>query len=470
MWAVREAKRRLEARRSLEDFARSKLWIQTVDPQSNRKIEQRFILKPAQQDYIANQTDRDLILKARQLGFSTLIQADFLRLAITRSVGTLTLSHDDDSTQRLRRMAEFFYHRLPDPKPRRKYANASVTTYTDTQSEAAISTAGSKSAGRSFTLTHLHGSECAFWPDAETVITGAMQAGNPAVKLESTANGAQGWFYERCMETLDGHPGWRLHFYPWWWEPDYRIELGPDEASSFILDGDELGLVEKHGLDAGQILWRRAKQRELRHLFPQEYPEDPRSCFLLSGNSFFGVLDGVFSAPYGAVYDPTHEYCAGLDWGQSNDYTVLSIGDKTTKQQVVFLRLNKMPWADMRQRVIAECAKFHVNPLIPEENSASSNVEDLSRGYPHVVAFRTTNDSKTRGINALYEAIHTGGWKLLPDPDQRREFAIFQARQTTLGTWTYSAPGKEHDDTVIAAMLMIHGASRPRLRPGFILE
>src|SRR5512147_1776321 len=118
----------------------------------------------------------------------------------------------------------------------------------------------------------MHGSEVAFWPDAERIIAGAMQGGNPDVVLESTPNGAQGYFYERCMEALRGDGVWSLHFYPWWWDDNYRIPLDVGEQPALI--GDENQLVEKFGLSYEQIKWRRSKTKELGRLFIQEYPED----------------------------------------------------------------------------------------------------------------------------------------------------------------------------------------------------
>src|SRR3989304_7459012 len=74
LWAIQEAKRRIEARRDLVDYAARNLWIE-----DKRKQKRRFILNAAQRDYLNNRTPYDLILKARQLGFSTLIQGDFMR-------------------------------------------------------------------------------------------------------------------------------------------------------------------------------------------------------------------------------------------------------------------------------------------------------------------------------------------------------------------------------------------------------
>ena len=454
LWAIQEAKRRRAARLGLAEFARTRLWIQ--DKQKQRR---RLELNAAQMDYLNNRTKRDIILKARQLGFSTLLQADFLRMAIGSTVGTMTLSHDDDSTQRLRRMADFYYENLPDPKPQRKYANASVTTYAETGSEAAIGTAGSKNAGRSFTLTHLHGSEVAFWPDAESIIAGAMQAGNPAVVLESTANGAQGYFYNLCMEALDGNSVWRLHFYPWWWDPEYRAALEPGEVVEY--SDEESELVAKWNLSPEQIKWRRGKQGELKGFFLQEYPEDPVTCFLLSGNGYFGDISGVKKiTPGSRMPDPSHRYVAGLDFAQTVDWLALSIIDATAGEEVDLLRLQRLPWKEMRRRVIERLIYWNVQLCAPETNSmGTTNIEAMHEEMAQMECrcelrpFKTDNLSKAAIMTGLHEDMHSGALAVLDDPIRLKELRVFKSSQTATGLWQLSAPADEHDDTVIALAL-----------------
>lgn len=445
-WTAQEAER-------LEEFADRYLWI--LDKEKHTR---RLVLNAAQQDYLTNRTRRDLILKSRQLGFSTLIQADFLRMAVTTAVSTMTLSHDDDSTQRLRRMADFYYDNLPDGKPKRRYANASVSTYPGTNSEAAIAKAGSKNIGRSFTLTHLHGSEVAFWPDAEQILAGAMQAGNPAIVLESTPNGAQGYFYNECMDALDGHSRYKLHFYPWWWDAEYQLPI-PD--GEFRLTEEEAELSRKHGLTAEQIQWRRVKQRDLKHLFKQEYPEDPVTCFLLSGDGYFGDISAVRKVEPGSVEpDPDHVYVAGLDFAQTQDFFSLSVVDWTAGIEVELLRLQHLPWKEMRRRAIERMKYWGVTLCAPEKNSmGTTNIEDMQSEIGEAEAsitlspFKTDNKTKADVMSNLHTAMHEGHLAVLNDPIRIKELRQFQASQTKTGVWQLSAPENEHDDTVISLAL-----------------
>lgn len=436
------------------------------------KHEQIVAYRPnrAQLDFREKRTGRDLVLKARQMGLSTEIQAQNFVEANVRRVRSATLAHDDKGTSLLRSMAERFWLGLPETmRPPRGLDNATTTTYPVTGSEVTIVTAGGRNKGRAGTYSIVHGSEVAFWPDAGAIMAGLMQ-GVPtggSIVLESTPNGAQGWFYERCMEALDGDSDWTLHFYPWYWDDGYRL----DADIALPLTDDEQRLMAEHSLDVQQIAWRRSKQRELGRLFQQEYPEDPRTCFLVSGNGYFSdirALDDVYTAPTNATPAPGHAYTAGLDFAQTSDFTVLSIGDVPARCEVELIRLNKLSWSEMRGRVVTACKRWGVKTLFAEANSmGSTNIEELAKELraadtpTQIVAFQTTAQSKPPLISGLHWALDEGGLKLLPDPVGRQEINTFVASQTINGNWKYEAANGGHDDTVIGRALMWHGMSTP---------
>lgn len=419
-----------------------------------------FKWNKAQAHFYEHRTGHDLILKARQLGFSTLIQGEMFRKTVTSTQTTITLAHDAETTQKLRRMADRFYEncKFNDLQPARKYANATLATYPEFDSTATIATAGNVETGRGDTYTMMHGSEVAFWKDAEKIVAGAMQGGSPEVILESTPNGAQGFFYDKCMEALAGNSIWTLHFYSWWWDEAYRIE----NDTPIIYTDEEAALVAKHNLDQAQIKWRREKIRELGRLFIQEYPEDPITCFLTSGNSYFGDLSGVFTAPANAVYVQGHEYYAGLDFGQTKDYTAMPVFDKTAKCQVDLLHVNNMEWSEIRNRIKQMSDKWHLTSILAEKNSIGAvNIEALQAlGLP-IVPFETTNESKSSIMSNMNEAIHFGGWKLLDIPIQKHEMNTFVATQLPSGAWRLAADGDGHDDIVIGDALGLWNCSSP---------
>lgn len=427
----------------------------------------------AQLHFRQQRTGRDLILKARQLGFSTEIQSSQFVEAITETVLCATLAHDADTTAKLRRMSARFYDYLPAHlRPQRGLDNATTTTYPVTGSEVTIATAGSGNIGRGGTYTRVHGSEVAFWKDANAIMAGIMQGVSQTgqIALESTANGAQGWFFERCMEALDGASDWTLHFYEWWWDDNYCLPL--DDGETLTYTEDEQQLVDKHNLSPEQIKWRRSKQRELPHTFKQEYPEDPYSCFLTSGNSYFaGIphLEKVFSA--GSEPFPKHgKRIAGVDFGQKKDFTAVSVIDVATNQEMEIFRINQLDWGDMRAHIVRLCRKYAVDLLVVEENSAGDvNISELRKEIhaiglkTEVQNFYTSAVSKPPLIQGLYFALSQGGLKLQDDAAAKREIYTFVASQTPSGAWKYEGENGAHDDTVIARALAWHGISNRHL-------
>ena len=420
----------------------------------------RYVPNRVQLEFRKNRTSRDLVLKARQHGMSTEIQAHHFVQSITRRVRSATLAHDDVGTQFLRRMADRFWVNIPEGiRPPRGLDNATTTSYTDTGSEVLIATAGGKNKGRAGTYTLAHGSEVAFWSDAPAIMAGLLQ-GVPQdghIVLESTPNGAQGYFYERCMEALDGSSDWTLHFFEWWWSNDYRTPLEEGETLEPYAD-DELALIAKHNLQPEQIKWRRKKQRELGRLFPQEYPEDAHTCFLVSGIGYFSDivdLEKRFNAPIDAVYNPAHRYLASLDFGQQQDYSAMSVFDATTLEEVDLWRINRVPWGDIRKRALDTCMKWRVESLHPELNSmGGTNIEELHKEFASagcrttITPFDTNTHTKPMMVVAFHWALDEGGLKLLPDPVGKQELHSFTAAQTPNGSWRYE--GLPHDDTVIA--------------------
>ena len=176
-------------------------------------------------------------------------------------------------------------------------------------------TAENPRAGRSGTLQVLHVSEAAhFANDGEkcaektmlSLLNSLADVPTSVAIVETTANGAAGWFYEHWLgaatleETLAGKRGngWIKVFAPWHVFEDSRI-FSPEFLSSRLpsspsaLNAREQRGATLFGWDAAQIAWRRwtlaQKCGGREDLFDQEYPEDERVAFLTSGRPRFSI-------------------------------------------------------------------------------------------------------------------------------------------------------------------------------------
>lgn len=384
-----------------------------------------FVLNDCQKDFLKKKTGRDLILKARQIGFSTLIQGlIFKNTAYEIGRTAITLSKDRTSTRLLRAMFNRFYERIPDgAKPERDTNDREMTVFSKTDSRAYIGTAGADSPGRGDTVHAVHASECAFWPDPDRILPGLLEAVPEqyqvpftSVALESTPNGASGLFYEWCMTAHEddqreknGQPRqgvWKLHFYAWYTEKTYRIPLLPKEV--IVFEPDELALVEKYHLTPEQIKWRRWKQSQYRssqRKFEEEHPEDPVTCFLTSGRPRFDI-DSLLMRLNSQCKDPIetfeggtirwyarpiegHDYVLGADSseGINQDESCAVIRDWETNEQVATIQGNFEPI--LFAKLLREQAVLWNGALLATERNGSGHsvIGYLQNGTQHMPAY-----------------------------------------------------------------------------------
>ncbi len=410
-----------------------------------------------------------VVVKPRQVGMTTALHALNLHTALTRpDTRIMTLFDRQDNTDPARKVVDLMYQTLPARidlgdgvtvrRPTQSTDNATTRRF-ENGSSWVLATAGAKTAGRSRTLDIFHGSEVAYWQDPESIASGALVAAEFAQLrvLESTANGAGGWFYDLAMRAADGDPALRLHFFPWWWSPEYAMPAEPD----FTPDAEELELMRAHGLTPEQITWRREKVRGHKHLFQQEYPEDVRTAFVRSGFGYFGDIDAAYCAPLNPTPTSGHEYVAGIDWGQQDDYTAMVVIDRTTGEMVDMLRVKQASWAAMRADIWRMVKRWGVRQAVAESNSmGSSQIEalrdELSGGGVScaVSAFTMTASAKPPLMQSLRLALAEGALKVQNLPVLRHELGAAMAVQRG-GVWTVESPrdAHGHGDTVVALAL-----------------
>lgn len=240
---------------------------------------------------------RALILKGRQQGASTYVEGRFYwKVTHRQGVRAFILTHVDDATANLFGMAKRYHEHCPDlVKPSTAASNAKELIFDRLDSGYKVSTAGSKGAGRSSTLQYFHGSEVAYWPNAETHVAGALQAVPDApgteVILESTSDGPRGLFYEMCKAALAGQGEYQLIFVPWYWQAEYRKPVN----DAFEATSEERDYAARYGLSDEQIAWRRAKIVELNGVenFRREYPADVEEAFTSDAQGALWQRDNI---------------------------------------------------------------------------------------------------------------------------------------------------------------------------------
>ncbi|SRR6266540_72306 len=179
-----------------------------------------------------------------------------------------------------------------------------------------------------------------------------------------------------------------------------------------------------------------------------------------------GVFRNVVACSTGTPqHEPTkgHAYVAGVDWGKSHDYTVISVWDVTEQREVWLERTNGVEYAIQEQRLVALAERYKLKAIWPEANSIGGPIiERLRRRNLPVRPFTTTNATKAAAVDALTLALERQAITLLDDPVAIAELLAFEGETLPSGLIRYGAPEGQHDDTVVARMIAHQAARYPR--------
>jgi len=265
---------------------------------------------------------REIILKARREGFSSLLLALFAAddLLNDNPTETLVISYKDDGTKVFRKRYRTFITSYGarkmgysveqiqvDPGVLEQAAKQLFSIDSDefelkhNRAHFYCGTASARTGGRGGVVQKLLFSEAAFYPDkrelrAKEIIEGTMRQVDLSsgwVFVESTANGDNNHYAKMWDDASNGTSRFKSNFYGW---------------REFYSDS-EFELIKSEFTD--------------KRMIPQEYPETPEEAFLSSGDRFFdpaivsnlkteeGIQQGNWT--YYADYQPGHRYALGAD-------------------------------------------------------------------------------------------------------------------------------------------------------------
>lgn len=345
---------------------------------------------------------RILILKPRQVGWSTWTQAEiFHEINRFPNKSALVVSADGDSTEAVFEMAQRYQENMPQKLRRTtKRSNRKELVYARPHnSRIRMQTAGKDKLGMSTTVQYLHCSEFAYWDNAESQYSKLAQMvpmkADTMIILETTADGEGGLFYDMFWDAvakqrhnkevgIEDYSGYIPMFFPWYKFPEYTMEV-PDARSIIIQTdkeeryGDEKSLIDEYKYDLGQIYWRRLKIDELKGdlgQFAEKYPANAEEAFQSSGRPVFNPAavkrqEAMCGIGLRFLYDddserfgveqimdswhilhppePDHQYCIGVDTCEGRlsdindskskpDYHGVAIFDRTTRRFAAIYR------------------------------------------------------------------------------------------------------------------------------------
>ena len=410
---------------------------------------QRKLYAVAKRQQDAGKPVRLIILKARQLGFSTLTEGLIFHACATRkNVNALIVAHREDATANLFRMSKLFYDELPAPvKPMLRASNAQELVFENPsklrserearpglRSRIRCATAGGRGIGRSDTLQCVHLSEYAFWPDGAdgkaSTLAGILQAvpslPGTMVVIESTANGFED-FKERWDAAVAGENDFEPVFFAWFENPDYSMPVVPGTEWT----PEERDLKAAYQLTDEQLQWRRwciaNNCGGSLDMFRQEYPASPGEAFLHSGTGVFDneqivlrlerlpgpaghgeFTDGEWTeSETGAItlYELPEEgvpYVLGGDTaGEGSDYFTAIVIDNVSGRIVAKLRQKYSEPEYVRQ--ICALGRFYNDALVAIETNFSTypvmKLQEME--YPNQYS-REREDTYTRQMRKSY--------------------------------------------------------------------
>lgn len=285
----------------------SKIWrinnLYTIVDKNQKRI--TFKMNSAQEHFVKNKALRNIILKSRQLGFTTLQIILMLDdVLFRRNFEALFIAHTEKDAETIfNKKVKYAWNNLKENlKGLYKVDANSAKQLKFDFGGGFISGMSVSNSGRSGTLNKVHISEfaklCAKFPlKGDEIILGTI----PAVPLdgefdiESTAEGMGGHFYDIFTEAWGREPQndseFKAHFYNWRWDKEEIAKVTRVIPFTEMKEGGRFReYSELHKLSLIEITYYYLKWLSLKRdwdMLNQEYPTTPEEAFIATGTVYF---------------------------------------------------------------------------------------------------------------------------------------------------------------------------------------
>lgn len=455
--------------------------------------------------FLGERSGRDIILKSRQMGMTTLACIYAYDRALFDHWSTGIMSHLREKTglifEIVKNANEFFkkdwgHFYLPEEER----DNTNRISWRDSKANITVSYDF-----RSLTVNFLHVSEAAFIETSR--LTNSLQSvpESGEVVLESTSAGCGGFFYNQWKLWKAGGElaPFRGHFYPWFDHYPENPELWKDRV--IVLNQKERDLQDQYNLKPYHLAWRRWKIDEScdsdEEVFEVEYPSDDVSAFMAGQNQVFSsstlkyqesfVKEASFvgslrsenkrvsfykdSKGIVEIWDlpkSEDEYVIGADAseGIGKDASVAIVMSRKTGEQVAQVRGALQP--DVFADELWKLGNFYNGAWInPEANGFGHTViyELTRKGYSKIyrrhtidemtnkpttkLGFLTTNITKLPMTDKFVQATREGKFRVRSKVLLEEMSTFIQIASKTGRSTRREARSECHDDCVMAACL-----------------
>ncbi len=473
------------------------LWIKTKSGEIKQffpNYAQNIIIERIEKKLNENRPVRIRLLKARQVGFSTLFEAIIYAFTSRREgFNSLVIADDDSGSKKLFEMNKLFHDRLnTDFRPEIKKSNEIALEFLGLNSRIDIDTSRNKNAGRGDTYQIIHKSETSRFPYPKEVNLGIANSvpDLPGTMIfdESTANGMND-YYDDCNKAKSGQDGYEFVFIPWFYDEGYKMPAydgfaRTEEENEIAANAKSL---YEFVLTDEQIQWRRYaiihKCGGDKRLFKQEYPSNPEEAFLVSGRPRFDIdalkiLKSKCLKPIRAqglldIYDEPnilHEYVLGVDTseglitGDSSSVCILNAVDFS-----LVAEYNGKLEPDILAEYLAEWGVLYNKALIVVEDNNHGlavlnelkkiyfniyyrkQLDHITNEWTRTIGWRTSARTKPILISNLDKALRDG--LRIPSENVISELMTYVIEDDG---GTNASQGK-HDDRVISLACSVQG-------------
>ena len=246
------------------------------------------------------------------------------------------------------------------------------------------------------------------------------------------ANDGWAWFV--------GTPKGKNHLHKFY----LRGQQGHAEWKSWLLKASKSGVINLQQLEESRKTMTQAD-------FNQEW-----ECEFLEGIG--AVFRGVRDVAVAEAQKPIdgHLYVIGVDLAKVNDYTVLTVYDRSTNAQVYQDRFNTIEWPFQKKRIKAISDHYMCALCVIDATGLGDPIaDDLSRAGVPIEPIKITEQSKKDLIEKLSIFIEQKRIKILNIQETLDEFDNFNYEVGPAGKITYGAPQGFNDDIVISHALAV---------------
>lgn len=178
--------------------------------------------------------------------------------------------------------------------------------------------------------------------------------------------------------------------------------------------------------------------------------------FLEGGGTVFRGLEKICTA-VAKEPEPGELYTIGVDLGRHEDFTVISVGNLRTREQVYLERFNRADWEYIESRIKAVYTHYYDGTIYIDSTGMGDPIyEQLAKEGLSIYGINLNVKTKPAIIENLQLLIENQLIQLLPDDDLKLEHSAYTYTILPTGNIRYGAPQGFHDDIVIATGLMAY--------------